>query len=45
MYSMKSRVRYSEADSGQKMTFQALTNFCRIVVYSSQRILELAWTI
>ena len=27
MYSMKSRVRYSEADSGQKMTFQALTNY------------------
>ena len=27
MYSMKSRVRYSETDSGQKMTFQALTNY------------------
>ena len=27
MYSMKSRVRYSEADSRQKMTFQALTNY------------------
>lgn len=27
MYSMKSRVRYSETDNGQKMTFQALTNY------------------
>ena len=27
MYSMKSRVRYSETDSGQNMTFQALTNY------------------